>query len=114
MAKKYTDLCAFKRFLKSRGILHNYKLELKKQHPNVRDPWRRYVAIPSKTKPTGLYNIINNSLTWVNVTTIDQCDVLCDAWDSYWLKTCGPKYLKQYGSVIPPHFRQLIIHNVHV
>jgi hypothetical protein len=114
MAKAYTDLCAFKRFLKSQGVLRSYKQELKRRYSHVRDPWRKFVAIPSKRDPVGLYNIINLSLNWASVTTIDDCVKLCQDWDMYWIKTCGPKYLKQYGSKIPTNLRNLIERNIHV
>ena len=55
MAKEYTDLCAFKRFLKSHKIFNEYKKELRKQHPH--GYWSKEISAQSKKHPTGLYDM---------------------------------------------------------
>lgn len=105
MADYYTDLCAFKRFLRKKGILTAYKRELKKRylHLNFKrtgKPWSTIVVHLSKHSPTGLYDAINMTLEWARVETIHNCASLSSEWNEYWLNNCGPKYYKRYGDKI--------------
>lgn len=100
MAKEYTDLCAFKRFLRSKGYLSAYKSELRKRHKHMKNPWNKIVRYASLRHSTGLWNIINTSLTWMRVHEIPDPAALSDAWDHYWFKVCGPKYLKNLRELV--------------
>lgn len=109
MAKEYTDLCAFKRFLRSKGYLSAYKSELRKRHKHMKNPWNKIVRYASLRHSTGLWNIINTSLTWMRVHEIPDPAALSDAWDHYWFKVCGPKYLKKpKGAGMPNYVKKAI------
>lgn len=111
MSKKdYTDLCAFKRFLRSRNLLFNFKKELKKRHrKSGKCPWKDIISTRSKHNPNGLFDIINISLRWFEVTTIPDCPALNRDWNQYWISTCGMHYYMKYRNKMSPVVRQRLI-----
>lgn len=104
MAKEYTDLCAFKRFLKSHKIFNEYKKELKKQHP--RGYWSKTISVQSKKHPAGLHDAINCSLSWVSVSEFEDPARISRAWNNYWLDHCGMYYWKRFGDKFPDYLKQ--------
>lgn len=101
MAKEYTDLCAFKRFLKSHKIFNEYKKELRKQHPH--GYWSKEISAQSKKHPTGLYDIINYSLSWVSVSEFEDPPKIHRAWNNYWLDHCSIRYWKKFSNKFPDY-----------
>lgn len=104
MAKEYTDLCAFKRFLKSHKIFNEYKKELKKQHP--RGYWSKIISAQSKKHPTGLYDIINCSLSWISVSEFEGPSKISHAWNNYWIDNCAIHYWKRFSSRFPEYIKE--------
>lgn len=108
----YTDLCAFKRFLRKKGVLFAYKKELKKRYAqpfkNNFRPWSTIIVKLSKCSPTGLYDAINETLEWARVETIHNCASLNHEWNEYWLSNCGPKYYKRYGDKIGMNIKRAL------
>lgn len=100
MSKPFrTDLCAFKRFLKKKGVLEQYKKELKGPARSHSYTWHK-LAKQSKERGTGLYDIINCSLCWARCMDDsfgDQCQKLNSEWNQYWEKTWQPVYNKRFG-----------------
>lgn len=106
MAKEYTDLCAFKRFLKSHKIFNEYKKELRKQHS--RGYWSKEISAQSKKHPTGLYDIINCSLGWIRVREFEDPARISSAWNTYWIGHCGMHYWKRFGDKFPDYMKQTL------
>lgn len=110
MAKYYyTDLCAFKRFLRKKRVLFAYKKELKKRYlhyfKRTSRPWSTVIVHLSKNSPAGLYDVINITLEWARVETINNCASLSREWNEYWINNCGPKYYKRYGNKIGTYLK---------
>ena len=103
MAKEYTDLCAFKRFLKSHKIFNEYKKELKKQHPL--GYWSKEISAQSKERPTGLYDIINCSLCWARVSEFEDPARISSEWNTYWIDHCGIHYWRRFGKKFPEYMK---------
>lgn len=104
MAKEYTDLCAFKRFLKSHKIFNEYKKELKKQHPH--GYWSKEISVQSKKCSTGLHDIINCSLRWATVSEFEDPSRISSAWNTYWIDRCGVHYWKKFGNRFPEYMKR--------
>lgn len=80
----------------------------------MKNPWNKIVRYASLRHSTGLWNIINTSLTWMRVHEIPDPGALSDAWDHYWFKVCGPKYLKKpEGAGMPNYVKEAIAEAQH-